>query len=578
MRPAVTCRWGGAIAPAAALADAGVAVGLGTSGGGSNDAGHLLADARLALQVAPLVGRPVTAREVLGWATAGSAAGLGRPELGVLTPGAAADLVCWDVTGVADAGGADPLGGLLWRSPGRRAAARRRGGSGGGARRRAGGPPRARGRRCGSGRSWPPATGELSKRPTRPGSDVSTHRVRARPAGAAAYPRRARPTVARARQVASSSPLTGTAPRSTPRTPGTSSSSSASRTAASMPATAGSGASRIPARNPGGRTSPGNAASSRACAGPEHHRHARDVRDLRPGGDELGDRRPPARVVHDAHLGTRPHLLGQPGGAPVGGWGARRLGHRHQQAGRPGRRGQAGGVEVEHRRGVGAVADRGVVARDAVHRGRARIGERGELALQRDPVAVAAVQPRPHGHPAVAEQQRPVGRRELHARAGVVADEDGVDAVREQVGAAQERRPVQRRRRQVGEHERPGGRPPRRQRAGGASGPARGRVGRARRLVCAGSAGPGRGRSVGRRRGRVGPGPSHRGRVDERARQRGVDLAPALGGHAAARPVDHVLRAGHGSSSRALVAAVTEVLGHLCSITNTAELPGSRAS
>ncbi len=110
--------WG--VAPAAALADAGVAVGLGTSGGGSNDAGHLLADARLALQVAPLAGRPVAAREVLGWATAGSAAGLGRPELGVLTPGAAADIVCWDVTGVADAGGADPLSGLLWRSPGRR--------------------------------------------------------------------------------------------------------------------------------------------------------------------------------------------------------------------------------------------------------------------------------------------------------------------------------------------------------------------------------------------------------------------------------------------------------------------------
>jgi cytosine/adenosine deaminase-related metal-dependent hydrolase len=35
--------WG--VAPAAALSDAGVIVGLGTSGGGSNDAGHLLADA-----------------------------------------------------------------------------------------------------------------------------------------------------------------------------------------------------------------------------------------------------------------------------------------------------------------------------------------------------------------------------------------------------------------------------------------------------------------------------------------------------------------------------------------------------
>src|SRR3954447_4644415 len=110
--------WG--IAPIAALADAGVPVGLGTSGGGSNDAGHLLADARLALQVAPLAGRPVSAAEVLGWATAGGADGLGRPELGRLTPGSAADLACWDVTGVADAGVANPVAGLLWAAPGRR--------------------------------------------------------------------------------------------------------------------------------------------------------------------------------------------------------------------------------------------------------------------------------------------------------------------------------------------------------------------------------------------------------------------------------------------------------------------------
>nr|WP_231116437.1 amidohydrolase family protein [Motilibacter rhizosphaerae] len=110
--------WG--VAPMAALADAGVPVGLGTSGGGSNDAGHLLADARLAMQVAPLVGRPVAAREVLAWATRGSADGLGRPDLGRLEPGGRADLVCWDVTGVADVGVADPVAGLLWASPGRR--------------------------------------------------------------------------------------------------------------------------------------------------------------------------------------------------------------------------------------------------------------------------------------------------------------------------------------------------------------------------------------------------------------------------------------------------------------------------
>ncbi len=110
--------WG--IAPVAALRAAGVVVGLGTSGGGSNDAGHLLADARLALQVAPLVGPPLAARQVLELATAGSATGLGRAELGHLRPGAAADLCVWDVSGVADAGVADPLDGLLWASPGRR--------------------------------------------------------------------------------------------------------------------------------------------------------------------------------------------------------------------------------------------------------------------------------------------------------------------------------------------------------------------------------------------------------------------------------------------------------------------------
>ena len=53
-------------------------------------------------------------------ATSGSAAGLGRPELGHLRPGAAADLCVWDVSGVADAGVADPVAGLLWASPGRR--------------------------------------------------------------------------------------------------------------------------------------------------------------------------------------------------------------------------------------------------------------------------------------------------------------------------------------------------------------------------------------------------------------------------------------------------------------------------
>jgi 8-oxoguanine deaminase len=110
--------WG--VARVAALRAAGVRVGLGTSGGGSNDAGHLLADARLAMQVSGLVGEPVSAGELLGIATEGSAAGLGRTELGHLRAGAAADLCVWDCGDVFDAGSPDAFDSLLWNAPGRR--------------------------------------------------------------------------------------------------------------------------------------------------------------------------------------------------------------------------------------------------------------------------------------------------------------------------------------------------------------------------------------------------------------------------------------------------------------------------
>ncbi|WP_236795630.1 amidohydrolase family protein [Amycolatopsis sp. GM8] len=110
--------WG--VAPVAALLEAGVVVGLGTSGGGSNDAGHLLADARLALQISGLAGPQLPARVVLGMATAGSASGLGRSDLGHLGAGSAGDLCVWDVSGAGDAGVHDPVAGLLWASPGRR--------------------------------------------------------------------------------------------------------------------------------------------------------------------------------------------------------------------------------------------------------------------------------------------------------------------------------------------------------------------------------------------------------------------------------------------------------------------------
>ncbi|MGN0095581.1 MAG: amidohydrolase family protein [Corynebacterium sp.] len=110
--------WG--VAPVADLLRRGVTVGLGTSGGGSNDGGHLLADARLAVQVSGLTGSPVNASDALAMATSGSAAGLGRPELGGLDSGTPADLCIWDMGDVADAGVHDPDAGLLWARPGRR--------------------------------------------------------------------------------------------------------------------------------------------------------------------------------------------------------------------------------------------------------------------------------------------------------------------------------------------------------------------------------------------------------------------------------------------------------------------------
>ncbi len=47
-------------------------------------------------------------------ATKGSAACLGRDDLGVLAPGKAADIVCWDLTGVDRIGINDPDAALLF--------------------------------------------------------------------------------------------------------------------------------------------------------------------------------------------------------------------------------------------------------------------------------------------------------------------------------------------------------------------------------------------------------------------------------------------------------------------------------
>jgi cytosine/adenosine deaminase-related metal-dependent hydrolase len=112
---------GGGIAPVAGYRAAGVPVGLGCDGSASTDCASLWLEARGALLLGRQRGGPTsfTARDALELATRGSAACLGRlGELGVVAPGAAADLVAWKLDGLAFAGAlTDPVEALLRCGP-----------------------------------------------------------------------------------------------------------------------------------------------------------------------------------------------------------------------------------------------------------------------------------------------------------------------------------------------------------------------------------------------------------------------------------------------------------------------------
>jgi cytosine/adenosine deaminase-related metal-dependent hydrolase len=120
--PGSNMRLGSGIAPVRALLDAGAPVGLAVDGSASNDSGHLLAEARLALllqRVANGADR-FAVREALELATRGGAAVLGRGDLGVLAPGYAADFAAFGLSGLAHAGAEhDPVAALLLCQPGR---------------------------------------------------------------------------------------------------------------------------------------------------------------------------------------------------------------------------------------------------------------------------------------------------------------------------------------------------------------------------------------------------------------------------------------------------------------------------
>ena len=134
--PCSNMRLASGIAPVRRMRDAGVPVSLGVDGSASNDAAHMVNEARQALLLARLRksleapqvvnGRTVygcdtaplemTARDALHLATRGGAQVLGRAhDIGQITPGYCADLALFDVDTLTMAGGAvhDAVGSLL---------------------------------------------------------------------------------------------------------------------------------------------------------------------------------------------------------------------------------------------------------------------------------------------------------------------------------------------------------------------------------------------------------------------------------------------------------------------------------
>ncbi len=118
--PGSNMRLGSGIAPIRAMRDAGVPVGLAVDGSASNDSGHLMGEARLAMLLQRVGGNPagLTAREALEVATRGGAAVLGRTDIGALAPGMAADFIVIKPDPIDWAGGwHDPVASLLFCTP-----------------------------------------------------------------------------------------------------------------------------------------------------------------------------------------------------------------------------------------------------------------------------------------------------------------------------------------------------------------------------------------------------------------------------------------------------------------------------
>lgn len=118
--PCSNMRLASGIAPVRKMLDAGVPVGLGVDGSASNDAGHMLGEARQAMLLQRVGFGPdaMTARGALELATLGGAKVLNRDDIGALAPGMAADIVMFNLNQIGFAGALhDPVAALVFCTP-----------------------------------------------------------------------------------------------------------------------------------------------------------------------------------------------------------------------------------------------------------------------------------------------------------------------------------------------------------------------------------------------------------------------------------------------------------------------------
>lgn len=107
---------GSGIAPIRKMLDGHVKVGLGVDGSASNDASHMLHEARQAMLLQRVGGDPcaLTARQALELGTVGGAKVLGRDDIGSLEAGKAADLIGINLNRLNYAGTHDPVAAIIF--------------------------------------------------------------------------------------------------------------------------------------------------------------------------------------------------------------------------------------------------------------------------------------------------------------------------------------------------------------------------------------------------------------------------------------------------------------------------------